>query len=103
MATSSVADDIAIGFEWKPFNHGFVYLDYPEPEHLPPPDEAGQRDWLEGFLQAHADSSDDPQEGARAALRRVLAGKCDVNALLGLLDLMLIEWRETGEWRRMRL
>ena len=102
MATSRLAE-VAVGFEWTPFNHGFVFWEYPDREHLPPADEAGQREWLEGFLQAHADSPDDPQEGARAALRRTLAGKCDVAALLTLLDRMLVEWREVGEWRRMRL
>jgi hypothetical protein len=66
---------------------------------------------LEGFLQAHADSPSDSREwidpiiseGAHAALRRVLAGRCDVDALLALLERMLMEWREAGEFRRMRL
>jgi hypothetical protein len=44
MAASRVADGIVIGFEWTPFNHGFVYWEYPDREHLPPPDEAGQRE-----------------------------------------------------------
>ncbi|MEI2771392.1 MAG: hypothetical protein V9G98_11850, partial [Candidatus Competibacter sp.] len=90
--------------------HGFVYWEYLDREHLPPPDEAGQREWLEGFLQAHADSPSDSREwidpiiseGAHAALRRVLAGRCDVDALLAPLERMLIEWKEAGEWRRMR-
>ena len=82
MAASGVAD-IAVGFEWTPFSHGFAFWEYPGPEHLPPADEAGQREWLEGFLQAHADHLDDPREwinpglneGAHAALRRTLAGE----------------------------
>ena len=110
MAASGVAD-IAIGFEWTPFAHGFVYWEYPRSDHLPPADEAGQREWLEGFLQAHADypdapyDPDNPENGETAAdaLRRTLAGKCDVDALLALLDQMLGKWRETGEFRRMRL
>ena len=110
MAASGVAD-IAVGFEWTPFAHGFVFWEYPDPEHLPPPAEAGQREWLEGFLQSHADHPNDPREwidpglneGAHAALRQTLAGQCDVDALLVLLDRMLSEWRETVEWRRMRL
>ena len=109
MAASGIAD-IAVGFEWTPFSHGFVFWEYPGPEHLPPADEAGQREWLEGFLQAHADHLDDPREwinpglneGAHAALRRTLAGKCEVDGLLNLLDRMLAEWREAGEFRRMR-
>lgn len=110
MAASSVAD-ISVGFEWTPFSHGFVCWEYPSPDHLPPADEARQREWLEGFLQAHADYPDEPYdpdnpsggEGAPAALRRTLAGKCDVDALLALLNRMLAEWSEAGEWRRMRL
>lgn len=109
MAASGL--DVAVGFEWTPFSHGFVFWEHPQPEHLPPSDEAGRREWLEGFLQAHADHPNDPREwidpsineGARAALRRTLAGQCDVDALLALLDRMLAEWQQAGEWRRMRL
>jgi hypothetical protein len=101
MAESGVME-IAIEFEWTPFSHGYVYWEYPGPEHLPPADEAGQREWLEGFLQAHADYPDNG-EGAADALRRILADQRDVDALLALLDRMLVEWREAGEWRRMRL
>jgi hypothetical protein len=110
MAASGVAD-IAVGFEWTPFSHGFVFWENPNREHLPPADEAGQLEWLEGFLQSHADNPNDAREwidpsineGAHAALRRMLAGKCDVDGLLALLDRMLAELWETGEWRRMRL
>lgn len=109
MAPSGIAD-IAIGFEWTPFSHGFVFWEYPGPEHLPPPDEAGRRDWLEGFLQARADYPDEPfdpdnpdgGETAANALRRTLPGESDVEALLALLDRMLAEWWEAGERRRMR-
>lgn len=102
---------VAVGFEWDGFSHGYVFWQEPAPDHLPPSDEAGQRAWLEGFLQSHADHPNDPEEwinpdineGAHAALRRTLAGKCDVDALIVLLDRMLEEWQEAGEWRRMRL
>lgn len=99
MAASSLAD-IAVGFEWTPFSHGFVFWEYPGYEHLPPPDEVGQREWLEGFLQAHADYPDvipdpdgeDDGETVADALRRTLAGQCDVDALLSLLDRMRMKW-----------
>ncbi len=91
MAASGVAD-IAIGFEWTPFAHSFGFWEYPSPEHLPLPDEAGQREWLEGFLQAHADYPDDPfdpdhpegGETAADALGRMLAGNPHLPALLAL-------------------
>lgn len=109
MAASGVANR-AVGFEWTPFARGFFFWEYPSPAHLPPTDEAGEREGLEGFRQAHADDPNDPREwidpglneGAHAALRRTLAGKCEVDGLLNLLDRMLAEWREAGEFRRMR-
>ena len=78
MAASRIAN-IAVSFKWTPFAHGFVFWEYPGPEHRPPPDEAGRREWLEGFLQAHADYLDEPYnpdgwETAADALRRTLAG-----------------------------
>ena len=51
MAASSVAE----AFNWTPFSHGFVFWESPKAEHGPPSDQAGQREWLEGFQQAHAD------------------------------------------------
>ena len=68
-------------------------LGVPGPEHLPPPAEAGQREWLEGFLQANADypnepyDPDNPDRGETAAdaLRRMLAGNPQLPALLALL------------------
>ena len=63
MATSRIAGDIAVDFEWTPFSHGFVFWEYPNSEHLPPADEAGQREWLEGFQQAHADDPENPDSG----------------------------------------
>lgn len=96
MAESSVAD-VAVGFEWTPFQHGYVYLDYPGSEHLPPPDEAGQREWLEGFLQCHADiPMDDHSEDAHKTLRRALTGKFDVRSLIKLLNRMRSERREAS-------
>ena len=102
MAASGL--DVAVGFEWTPFARGFVFWEYPGKEHLPPPDEASRREWLEGFLQAHTDYPDEPYdpdnpdsgETAADALRRTLAGQGDVDALLALLDRMLAEWREAG-------
>lgn len=95
MGASSVAGDVAVGFEWTPFSHGFAFWEYPGPEHLPPPAEAGQREWLEGFLQAHADCPNEPYdpdnpdsgETAADALRRMLAGNPQLPALLALLEL----------------
>jgi hypothetical protein len=83
------ASGIAVGFEWTPFARGFVYWEYPGPEYLPPADQAGQREWLEGFQQAHADYPDDPHnpdsgETAADALRRMLAGNPHLPALLAL-------------------
>ena len=102
MAASGL--DVAVGFEWTPFTHGFVFWEYSGPEHRPPPDEASRREWLEGFLQARADYPDEPHdpdnpdggETAADALRRTLAGQCDADALLALLDRMLAEWWEAG-------
>ena len=86
-----VASGIAIRFEWTPFAHGFVFWEYPGPEHRPPADEAGQWEWLEGFLQAHADDPDEPYdpesgETAAEALGRMLAGNPQLPALLALLE-----------------
>lgn len=45
MGASRVAGDIAVGFEWTLFSHGFVFLEHLNPERLPPDDESGQREW----------------------------------------------------------
>ena len=79
-------------FQWTPFSHGFVFWEYPGPDHLPPSDEMGQREWLEGFQQAHADDPDDPDnpeggETAADALRRMLPGNPHLPALLALIKL----------------
>lgn len=50
MAASGVAENLAVGFEWTPFAHGFVFWEHPKSEHLPPSDEAGQREGLEGLV-----------------------------------------------------
>ena len=92
MGQSGIAN-IAVGFEWTPFSHGFVFWEYPGPDHLPPSDEMGQREWLEGFQQAHADDPDEPYdpdnpeggETAADALRRMLPGNPHLPALLALL------------------
>ena len=92
MGQSGIAN-IAIGFEWTPFSHGFVFWEYPGPAHLPPSDEMGQQEWLEGFQQAHADypdepyNPDNPESGETAAdsLRRMLPGNPYLAALLALL------------------
>ena len=92
MGQSGIAN-IAIGFEWTPFSHGFVFWEYPGPAHLPPSDEMGQQEWLEGFQQAHADDPNEPYdpdnpeggETAADALRRMLPGNPHLAALLALL------------------
>ena len=94
MGQSGIAN-IAVGFEWTPFSHGFVFWEYPGPDHLPPSDETGQREWLEGFQQAHADDPDEPDdpdhpeggETAADALRRMLPGNPHLPALLALIQL----------------
>ena len=81
-------------FQWTLFSHGVVFWEYPGPEHLPPADEAGQQEWLEGFQQAHADYPDEPYdpdnpeggETAADALRRMLPGNPQLPALLALLE-----------------
>ena len=88
MAASSVAE----AFDWTPFSHGFVFWESPKAEHGPPSDQAGQREWLERFQQAHADypnEPDDPDhpeggETAADALRRMLPGNPYLPALLAL-------------------
>ena len=56
------ASGVAVGFERTPFAHGFVFREYLGPAHHPPSNEVGQREWLEGFLQAHADYPDEPYD-----------------------------------------
>jgi hypothetical protein len=90
MAASGVAE----AFDWTPFSHGFVFWEYPIPEHLPPSDAVGQREWLEGFQQAHADYPDEPDdpdnldsgETAAGALQRMLPGNPQLRALLEFGD-----------------
>ena len=89
MGPSGIAN-IAVGFEWTPFSHGFVFLEYPGPAHLPPSDEMGQREWLEGFQHAHADDADEPNdpesgETVADALRRMLPSSPHLPARLTLL------------------
>ena len=82
------ASGVAVGFEWTPFSHGFVFWEYPKAEHWPPSDEIGRREWLEGFLQAHADCPNDTDQdrGERAAARqRMLPSNPHLPALLALL------------------
>ena len=65
-------------FEWTPFMRGFVFWESPQPEYLPPNDDAGRLEWLEGFCQAHADYPADGDfeggESAAEALDHLLAG-----------------------------
>lgn len=74
------ASGIAVGFEWTPFSHGFVFWEYPGPEHLPPSDAVGQREWLEGFLQAHADYPDEPYDRDKPGQRRDGSGRAAADA-----------------------
>jgi hypothetical protein len=55
--------------ELDAFQKGFVFWEHSTAEYLPPIDDAGRREWLEGFLQAHADYPDtlDPEEGETGA------------------------------------
>ena len=86
------ASGIAVGFEWTPFSHGFVFWEYPGPDHLPPSDAVGQR--LEEFQQVYADypdesyDRDNPESGETAAeaLGRMLAVNPQLPALLALLE-----------------
>lgn len=89
MGQSGIAEDAPV-FTWTPFSHGFVFWEYPGPAHLPPSDAMGQREWLEGFRQAHADYPDEPDdpeggETAADAIRRMLPGNPHLPALLALL------------------
>jgi hypothetical protein len=63
----------------------------PKPEYLPPIDDAGRREWLDGFCQTHADYPDslDPEEGetVQEALDRLLEGHPALPALKAMLDL----------------
>ncbi len=47
-------------FEWTPFTHGGVFWETPKPGFGPPnaADDAGLREWPEGFMQAYADYPD---------------------------------------------
>jgi hypothetical protein len=64
--------------ELNAFQRGFVFWEHPKPEYLPPIDDKGRREWLEGFCQAHADypDGDDFESGetAQEALDRMLEG-----------------------------
>ena len=78
-------------FEWTPFSYGFVFWESPKPEFGPPSpaDDAGLREWLEGFMQAYADDPDpfDPEaeESLAAALDRLLAKHPALPALKTML------------------
>ena len=76
MAASSVAE----AFNWTPFSHGFVFWESPKPEHGPPSNQAGQWDWLEGFLQAHADYPDEPYDRDKPGQRRDGSGRAAADA-----------------------
>jgi hypothetical protein len=80
-------------YELDAFQKGFVFWEHPKPEYLPPIDDKGRREWLEGFCQAHADYPDgDNFEGgetAQEALDRVLEG----HPALPTLKIMLMEMR----------
>ena len=66
-----------IEIEWTAFMRGFVFWETPQPEYLPPDDDAGRLEWLDGFRQAHADYPADGNfedgESAVEALDRLLA------------------------------
>jgi hypothetical protein len=54
--------------ELDAFQRGFVFWESPKAEYMPPIDDAGRREWLEGFCQAHADYPDG--DGFEAVRRR---------------------------------
>jgi hypothetical protein len=62
----------------------------PKPEYLPPIDDAGRREWLEGFCQAHAYyPADGDYEGggtAQEALDRLLERHPALPALKAMLE-----------------
>jgi hypothetical protein len=64
--------------ELDAFQKGFVFWESLKAEYMPSIDDAGRREWLEGFLQAHADypDGDDFESGetAQEALDRLLEG-----------------------------
>jgi hypothetical protein len=45
-------------YELDAFQRGFVFWESPKAEYMPPIDDIGRREWLEGFCQAHADCPD---------------------------------------------
>jgi hypothetical protein len=79
-------------YEFDAFQRGFIFWETPKPEYMPLIDDAGRREWLEGFLQAHADYPDtlDPEEGetAQEALERMLEGHPALPALKAMLDVL---------------
>jgi hypothetical protein len=52
MKPSELSDE---PYELDAFQRGFVFWEHPKPEYLPPTDDKGRQEWLEGFCQAHAD------------------------------------------------
>jgi hypothetical protein len=78
--------------ELDAFQKGFVFWEHSTAEYLPPIDDAGRREWLEGFLQAHADYPDtlDPEEGetVQEALDRLLGRHPALPVLKIMLDAM---------------
>jgi hypothetical protein len=65
-------------YELDAFQKGFVFWESSKAEYMPPIDDAGRREWMKGFLQAHADYPDtlDPESGetAQEALDRCWGG-----------------------------
>jgi hypothetical protein len=76
--------------ELNAFQKGFVFWKHPKPEYLPPIDDAGRREWLDGFCQTHADYPDslDPEGGetVQEALDRLLEGHPALPALKAMLE-----------------
>jgi hypothetical protein len=77
-------------YELDAFQKGFVFWEHPKLEYMPPIDDKGRREWLEGFIQAFADYPDtlDPGEGetAQEALDRLLEGHPALPALKAMLE-----------------
>lgn len=96
------------------FQRGFLFWLYPKAAYFPPISDFERRDWLEGFLQSHADNPSDPREwvesglgeGVHSALKRTLSESgyvSEISDILVLLDSLITDVNRSGEFLCMRL